>query len=153
MRSKCFYMVSGSQRRLKTSRTTWALAAHACNPSCSGGRDQEDRGSKPAQENSSMRPYLEKNHKKKGWWSGSRWRPWVQAPVLQEKKKKKSRTYIVIRKESTRKWCIKIQGPDVVVPYNPSTREIEPVGRWDQASLGCIARHCLEIKPKTQKTN
>jgi hypothetical protein len=30
------------------------------NPSYSGGRNQEDRGSKPAQENSSARPYLEK---------------------------------------------------------------------------------------------
>jgi hypothetical protein len=29
------------------------LAAHACNPSCSGGRDQEDHGSGPAQANSS----------------------------------------------------------------------------------------------------
>jgi hypothetical protein len=29
------------------------LVAHACNPSYSGGRDQEDHGSKPAQENSS----------------------------------------------------------------------------------------------------
>jgi hypothetical protein len=37
-----------------------------------------------------MRPYLEKNITKKGWWSGSRCRPWVQTPVL--KKKKKSRT-------------------------------------------------------------
>jgi hypothetical protein len=29
------------------------LVAHACNPSYSGGRDQEDRSSKPAQANSS----------------------------------------------------------------------------------------------------
>jgi hypothetical protein len=27
-----------------------ALVAHACNPSYTGGRDQEDRGSKPAQQ-------------------------------------------------------------------------------------------------------
>jgi hypothetical protein len=33
--------------------------AHACNPSYSGGRDQETCGSKPAQANSSTRPYLE----------------------------------------------------------------------------------------------
>jgi hypothetical protein len=38
----------------------WALLAHACNPSNSGGRDQEDCLSKPAQT------------KKKGWWNGSR---------------------------------------------------------------------------------
>jgi hypothetical protein len=34
--------------------------AHACNPSYSGGRGQEDRSSKTAQANSSMRPYLKK---------------------------------------------------------------------------------------------
>jgi hypothetical protein len=33
--------------------------AHACNPSYPGGRDPEDRGSKPAR---AMRPYLEKTH-------------------------------------------------------------------------------------------
>jgi hypothetical protein len=36
------------------------LVAHTCNPSYSGGRDQEDRGSYPACGNSSARPYLEK---------------------------------------------------------------------------------------------
>jgi hypothetical protein len=40
--------------------------AHACNPSYSGGRDQEDHGLKPAQANSSARPYLEKTFHKKG---------------------------------------------------------------------------------------
>jgi hypothetical protein len=34
--------------------------AHACNPRYSGGRDQEDCSSKPAQANSSARPYLKK---------------------------------------------------------------------------------------------
>jgi hypothetical protein len=34
--------------------------AHACNPSYSGGSDQEDHGLKPAWANSSVRPYLEK---------------------------------------------------------------------------------------------
>jgi hypothetical protein len=38
-----------------------ALLAHPCNPSYSGGRDQEDHGSKPAWGNSS-RPYFEKTH-------------------------------------------------------------------------------------------
>jgi hypothetical protein len=37
------------------------LVAHACNPSYSGGRDQEDHGLKPVQGNSSRdSPYLEK---------------------------------------------------------------------------------------------
>jgi hypothetical protein len=33
---------------------------HAYNPSYPGGRNQEDHGSKPAQANSSTRPYLKK---------------------------------------------------------------------------------------------
>jgi hypothetical protein len=46
------------------------------NPGYSGGRDQEDRGSKPARANSLRDPSSEKpnTHKKKGWWSGSRYR-------------------------------------------------------------------------------
>jgi hypothetical protein len=40
--------------------------AHACNPSYSGGRNQEDCGLKPAQANSFTRPYLKKTlHKKR----------------------------------------------------------------------------------------
>jgi hypothetical protein len=42
------------------------LVAHACIPSDSGGRDQEDRGSKSAQANSSKRPYLKTPITKKG---------------------------------------------------------------------------------------
>jgi hypothetical protein len=33
-------------------RKCWVLVAHTCNPSYSGGRDQYDCGSKPAQANS-----------------------------------------------------------------------------------------------------
>jgi hypothetical protein len=40
--------------------------AHTCNPSYSGGRDQEDHGSKPVQANSLCDPILKKNHHKKG---------------------------------------------------------------------------------------
>jgi hypothetical protein len=40
--------------------------AHACNPGYSGGRDQEDCGSKSAWANSSVRPYLEKPFTKIG---------------------------------------------------------------------------------------
>jgi hypothetical protein len=44
----------------------WMLVAHACNPSYSGGRDQEDCSSKPAWANSSTGPYLKKIlHKKR----------------------------------------------------------------------------------------
>jgi hypothetical protein len=59
-----------------------ALVAHACNPSYSGGRDQEDCGSKPVQANSSTRHYLEKKAFTKKGWSGSRC-------TLKKKKKKK----------------------------------------------------------------
>jgi hypothetical protein len=34
------------------------LVAHTCNPSYSGGRDQEDHGSKPAQANNLGDPIL-----------------------------------------------------------------------------------------------
>jgi hypothetical protein len=43
-----------------------APVAHTCNPGYSGGRDHEDRGSKPARTNSSRRPYLEKPFTKIG---------------------------------------------------------------------------------------
>jgi hypothetical protein len=62
---------------LKLTNNCQVLVAHACNPSYSGGRDQEDQGSKPAQANSLWDPILKKPITKKGWWSGSRCRPWV----------------------------------------------------------------------------
>jgi hypothetical protein len=40
--------------------------AHACNPSYSGGRDQEDHGLKPAQANSLQDPILKKPFTKTG---------------------------------------------------------------------------------------
>jgi hypothetical protein len=45
--------------------TSWALVAHTCHPSYSGGRDQEDRVSRQAPGKFS-RPYLEKTPIKKG---------------------------------------------------------------------------------------
>jgi hypothetical protein len=51
------------------------LVAYVCNPGYSGGRDQEDPGSKPAGQ---IVPHdtISKNPlQKKGWWSGSRCRP------------------------------------------------------------------------------
>jgi hypothetical protein len=41
-----------------------APVAYTCNPSYSGGRDQEDCGSKPAWENSLQDPILKKTHHK-----------------------------------------------------------------------------------------
>jgi hypothetical protein len=62
------------------------LAAHACDPSYSGGRDQEDLF---AQANSLWDTYLEKPFTKKGWWSALRCRPWVQTQYHHHQKRKK----------------------------------------------------------------
>jgi hypothetical protein len=43
----------------------WVLMAQACYPSYSGGKDQEYDSSKPAQANSSARPYLKIPFKKR----------------------------------------------------------------------------------------
>jgi hypothetical protein len=43
-----------------------AQVAHACNPSYSGDKDQEDHSSKPAQGKKFLRPYLKKIHHTKG---------------------------------------------------------------------------------------
>jgi hypothetical protein len=42
------------------------MVVHPYNPSYSGGRDQEDHGSKPIQINSSRDPISKKIHHKKG---------------------------------------------------------------------------------------
>jgi hypothetical protein len=44
----------------------WVLVTHACNPSYSGDRDQEDCSSKPAQANSSRDAISNKSFTKKG---------------------------------------------------------------------------------------
>jgi hypothetical protein len=56
---------------VRTAYTCWVPVAHACNPSYSEGKDQEDRSSKPAWVNTSSAPILKKTITKKGWWSGS----------------------------------------------------------------------------------
>jgi hypothetical protein len=65
--------------------------AHAYNLSYSGGRDQEDWGLKPAQASSLQDPSSKNPITKKSWWSDSRYRPWVQAPVPQTKRKKREK--------------------------------------------------------------
>jgi hypothetical protein len=63
---------------------------HAGNPSYSGGRDQEDRGLKPAQANSSKDLISKKlSQKKKGWWSGSRCKLSSSATKKKKKETKK----------------------------------------------------------------
>jgi hypothetical protein len=59
--------------RLRTG--SGALVAHTYNPSYLGGRVQEDQVSKPAQANSSRDPISKNPITKKGWWSGSKYRP------------------------------------------------------------------------------
>jgi hypothetical protein len=69
--------------------------AHAYNPSYSGGRDQEDHGSKPTIGKQLVKPYLKETHHKKGWQSDrsskstslASVRPCVQNLLLQKKKK------------------------------------------------------------------
>jgi hypothetical protein len=79
------------------------LVAHACNPSYSGGRDQEDRSSKPAGANSSRDPISKKNKKRitkiglVKWLKVSRWRPRVQTPVPPKKKTNKNNLLIIIQ--------------------------------------------------------
>jgi hypothetical protein len=51
---------------LRSSNFSWAPVAPACNPSYSGGRDQEDRDLKPAQANSSQDPISKKPFTKIG---------------------------------------------------------------------------------------
>jgi hypothetical protein len=64
--------------------------AHTCNPSYSGGRDQEDRSSKPAQANSSQDPIS--THHKKGWTVAQREGPEFKPQYWKKKKEKKSFT-------------------------------------------------------------
>jgi hypothetical protein len=65
-----------------------APVAHACNPSYSGGRDQEDYGSKPAQANSSVRPYLEKSFTKVGLVEWLKVKALSSSPSTTKKKKR-----------------------------------------------------------------
>jgi hypothetical protein len=52
---------------LNCSGPGWAPVAHTCNPSYSGGRDQENLGLKPAWANSLQNPISKLPNTKKGW--------------------------------------------------------------------------------------
>jgi hypothetical protein len=60
--------------------------AQACNPSYSGGRDQDDHGSNPAGANSSQDPTLKKPNTKRAGRVAKGEGPRAQAPVSQKKK-------------------------------------------------------------------
>jgi hypothetical protein len=55
-------------------------------PSYSGGRDKEDRSSKPAPANSLRVPILKKTHHKKSWWSNQDVGPEFKPQYRQKKK-------------------------------------------------------------------
>jgi hypothetical protein len=76
-----------------------SVVAHCYNPSYSGGRDQEDQGSKPAQAKKFMRPSSNISNTKKGlewlkWYSFclASVRPRVQAQVPPKTQANKQKT-------------------------------------------------------------
>jgi hypothetical protein len=60
---------------------SWVLVAHTCNPSYSGGRDQEDQGLRPTRANNSQDPICKITRAKMDWRCGSSSR----LPALQER--------------------------------------------------------------------
>jgi hypothetical protein len=84
-----YFISLSSGYGFKIVHMSWAPVAHVCNPSYSGGRDQEDRSSKPAWANRSSRPYLEKTlHKNKAGRVAQGEGPEFKAWYHQKKKKK-----------------------------------------------------------------
>jgi hypothetical protein len=73
------------------SQESWVPVAQTCNPSYSGGRDQEDHGSKPAQAHSSARPYLKKPFKKIGQVECLKVKTLSSSPSTTKEKKKKKK--------------------------------------------------------------
>jgi hypothetical protein len=65
------------------------LVAHTCNPSYSGSRNQEDHHAKPAQANSSAKPYLKKTLHKKGLVEWLKVYALSSSPSTAKKKKKR----------------------------------------------------------------
>jgi hypothetical protein len=72
---KYFIAVLGIHCAIYKSPYSHMLVAQTCNPSYSGGTDQEDCGSKPVPANSSQDPISKKPITKKGWWSDAGCRP------------------------------------------------------------------------------
>jgi hypothetical protein len=68
----------------------WASVAYACNPSYSGGRDQEDHGSKPVQANSWQAPTLKNPSQKRAGGVGPEFKPQYH----KKKKEKKNETLL-----------------------------------------------------------
>jgi hypothetical protein len=64
--TKILLIFASQEARIKA-----GAGGSSCNPTYSGGKDQEDHGSKPALANSSRDTILKKPITEKGWWSGS----------------------------------------------------------------------------------
>jgi hypothetical protein len=62
--------------------------AGICNPSYSGGSDEEDHDSKPVQAKKSARPYFEKTPQKRAGGGAQGVDPEFKTQVLQKKKKR-----------------------------------------------------------------
>jgi hypothetical protein len=67
------------------------LVAHTCNPSYSGGRDQEDCGSKPTLGKWFSRPHLKKSHHKKGLVEWLKVKALSSSPSTAERKKERKK--------------------------------------------------------------
>jgi hypothetical protein len=65
--------------------------AHSCNPSYSGGRDQEDHGSKPAQANSLQDPISKTFHKNRAGGVAQSEGPEFKPQYWKKNKKKKKK--------------------------------------------------------------
>jgi hypothetical protein len=88
---------SGLWEQNKNLELSQEPVTHTSNPSYSGGRDQEDQGSKSTWKNTSPDPISKIPNMKKGWWNGSRCRLWVQVPVLpNNNNKKKNLEFITV---------------------------------------------------------
>jgi hypothetical protein len=72
---------------------------HTCNPSYSGGRDQDNCGLKPSQANSSMRPYLEKPFTKIGLVEWLKVKAMSSSPSTTKKKKERKRKWVTGRSD------------------------------------------------------
>jgi hypothetical protein len=82
----------GTVLPINKKHTHQAPVAHACNLSYSGGKDQEDHSSKPAQENSPQDPISKNPITEMGWCFGlNRIPQYLISPPITEKKKKKKK--------------------------------------------------------------
>jgi hypothetical protein len=126
-------------KREKVSRTP---VAHACNPSYKGGKDGEDHGLKPAQENSS-RSFLKKTIPKKCWGSCSRFRPWVQIPVQQKKKQEREK----VKNWSINTWSINHMP---VIPYHQQVWSRSIINSWPTWAVQIYSNTLCQKKIEVQ---